>query len=92
MNYTIYLHQLHDDPWLARYVGYTSQKLEDRWKQGDGYRNQLFYKAILQYGWDAFDHKILEVGEASPEYIGEREKYWCDYYRASIEFPGGYTQ
>ena len=31
MHYTIYLHQLHNNPWLARYVGYTSQRPEDRW-------------------------------------------------------------
>ena len=92
MHYTIYLHQLRNNPWLARYVGYTSQKPEDRWQNGNGYRGQRFYEAIQLYGWDAFDHYLLEVGEGSPTYIGERERYWCDYYKASADYPGGYTQ
>lgn len=92
MNYTIYLHRLIADSSKARYVGYTSQKLEERWRNGEGYKGQFFYSAIKQYGWDAFEHRILEVGDASPEYIGEREKYWCDFFKASTQYEGGFTQ
>lgn len=92
MNYTIYLHRLIADPSKARYVGYTSQKPEERWRSGEGYKGQFFYSAIKQYGWDAFEHRILEVGDVSPEYIGEREKYWCDFFKASTQYEGGFTQ
>lgn len=92
MNYTIYLHQLITDPSKARYVGYTSQLPEERWQGGKGYEGQLFYSAIKAYGWDAFEHRILEVGDASPEYISEREKYWCEFFKASTQYKGGFTQ
>lgn len=92
MNYTIYLHQLIADPSKARYVGYTSQLPEERWQGGVGYKGQLFYSAIRAYGWDAFEHRILEVGDASPEYISEREKYWCEFFKASTQYEGGFTQ
>lgn len=43
-----------------KYVGITSQKPNRRWGcNGDGYKSQMFYKAIQKYGWDNFDHEIL---------------------------------
>lgn len=42
------------------YIGQTCQKPEYRWgKNGNGYRGQIFYKAIQKYGWDNFKHDIL---------------------------------
>ena len=41
------------------YVGITSKDVEERWKNGFGYRGQLFYKAIEKYGWDNFEHIII---------------------------------
>lgn len=92
MNYTIYLHQLRENPALARYVGFTSQDPEDRWQKGEGYRGQNFYDAIQKYGWDSFDHNILEVGEGTPSYIASREEYWCNYYKAYSSYTGGFTE
>ena len=37
----------------------TKQKPQYRWNDGNGYKTQLFYKAILKYGWDNFEHYIL---------------------------------
>jgi hypothetical protein len=51
------------------YIGQTIQKPEIRWgKCGVNYSGQrLFYRAILKYGWDNFDHEVLEIiTEASP--------------------------
>ena len=43
-----------------RYVGITKDKPVDRWgKDGNGYKTQVFGRAIEKYGWDNFEHKIL---------------------------------
>lgn len=44
-----------------RYVGVTSMKPEDRWKNGNGYpHNQYFTRAIKKYGWnEGFTHEIV---------------------------------
>lgn len=43
------------------YIGITSQPPDVRWRQGEGYRtNPEFYKDIQAFGWDNFDHIILE--------------------------------
>lgn len=43
------------------YIGVTCRKkIEWRWgKNGEGYKTQVFYKAIQKYGWDNIQHKIL---------------------------------
>lgn len=45
-----------------RYVGITSRNVNDRWRNGNGYKNQVFGYAITKYGWDSFDHIILADG------------------------------
>lgn len=42
-----------------RYVGITSLDLNNRWRNGDGYKKQVFGRAIAKYGWDNFDHVVL---------------------------------
>lgn len=43
-----------------KYFGITSRPVEERWKNGDGYRNQMvFWRAIKKYGWDNFLHEII---------------------------------
>ena len=90
-HYTIYVHYLRADPSKARYVGQTTIPVTERWRNGNGYKAQYFYEAIQEYGWDAFEHVILEVGDATPKEIGERETYWCSYYKAYDTYEGGYT-
>ncbi len=72
------------------YVGETSQKPTARWgSQGQNYRQQeCFYNAIQKYGWDNFEHIILEENIPT-ELISEREAYWAGYYHAIA--PEGYT-
>ena len=42
------------------YVGITSQKPENRWRNGKGYvNNDYFWRAINKYGWHNFSHEIL---------------------------------
>lgn len=56
--YSVYIHQNKING--KRYIGLTSMKVEQRWRLGDGYRNQLFGKAIEKYGWDNFTHIVIE--------------------------------
>lgn len=42
------------------YIGITGRKPEDRWQNGKGYKyNTHFWNAIQKYGWDGFEHVIL---------------------------------
>lgn len=51
---------VHISPSNKYYVGITSQKPNDRWRNGKGYKhNNYFYKAIQKYGWDAFQHEVV---------------------------------
>ena len=47
---------------LKVYIGQTCQKPNKRWRNGQGYINQntYFANAIKKYGWDNFEHIILE--------------------------------
>lgn len=42
------------------YIGQTTQSPQSRWNEGKGYKGQrAFYRDILKYGWDNFDHDII---------------------------------
>ena len=57
-NYVVYAHINKTNRKI--YIGITSQKPENRWRNGDGYKGCVhFYNAILKYGWDGFDHEIF---------------------------------
>lgn len=56
-NYCVYVHT---SPSGKKYVGQTCQKPEQRWKNGNGYLNNVYFtRAILKYGWDNFEHEII---------------------------------
>ncbi len=43
-----------------KYCGQTSQKVERRWANGQGYKKcPLVYKAIIKYGWDNVKKEII---------------------------------
>lgn len=43
------------------YIGQTCQKPENRWGNGLNYKPcTLFYRAIMKYGWDGFEHTVVE--------------------------------
>ena len=64
-----------------KYIGITSQKPENRWRGGHGYRGKQrkFYLAILKYGWDNFDHVViasnLSMDEACEMEVALIKKY-----------------
>lgn len=63
-NYKLYIHKF---PNGKVYVGITSQDVDERWRHGEGYKNQLVYRAILKYGWDAISHQVLLSGMTKEE-------------------------
>lgn len=67
------------------YIGQTCQTLSQRWRKGEGYKNSTyFYHAIQKYGWDNFEHTILECGLNENE-VDERERYWIKYFHSTDE-------
>lgn len=62
------------------YVGQTCQNINNRWKSGNGYKKQeKFWKAIEEYGWDNFEHIILEENLSENE-VDKKEQYWITFY------------
>ena len=63
------------------YVGQTIQAPEKRWANGKGYiESTYFYNAIQKYGWNNFEHIILEEGLFTLEELNNKEKYWISFY------------
>lgn len=90
MNNLIYLHRNLINNKV--YIGKT-KNIEDpniRWANGKGYSRQPFYKDILEYGWENFEHIILETNIPN-ELIVERENYWINFYDA-MNPDKGYNQ
>lgn len=56
-NFTVYMHI---SPSGKRYIGMTSMLPEKRWRNGEGYKNQVFFRAIQKYGWNNFEHVIVK--------------------------------
>ena len=54
--YKVYIHIT---PNKKMYIGITKNNLNRRWMQGLGYRTQIFYRAILKYGWNNIQHILL---------------------------------
>ena len=51
-----------------KYIGITSQKPQNRWRNGNGYKNnEHFFRAIQKYGWHNFSHEILYVDLSQEE-------------------------
>ena len=73
-----------------RYVGLTKQKLKKRWQNGFGYNvgtQPVFGAAIAKYGWNNFEHIILEDNIETLDEANAREKYWIAYYHTWVHDP-----
>lgn len=72
-----------------RYIGLTKDT-QKRWRNGYGYKNnhhKVFAAAIEKYGWDSFEHIILEDNISTLEEANNREKYWIAYFHTYIGDP-----
>lgn len=84
----IYMHENKENH--KKYIGQTCQKLKDRWHNGLGYVNcKRFYSAIQCYGWDNFNHIVLEEVETQEE-ANEREQYYIKFYN-TMDIDFGYN-
>lgn len=104
MGYSVYKHTF---PNGKVYIGITCQKPEDRWDKGKGYLGQpRMARAIVEYGWDNIEHKVLfdELTEEEAkqleaslisEYNSNNIKYGYNVSASGIsckEDPGGRVQ
>ena len=79
--YCVYMHTA---PNGKRYIGITCcQPRNRRWQNGYGYVTQpRFYNAIKKYGWDNFEHTILE-DDLTAEEAGEKEQEYISQYQTT---------
>ena len=79
--YIVYLHK--NKITKKVYIGQTKDTLERRSRGGSGYQGcPHFYHAIQEYGWENFEHLILDEGLTSKQ-ADEREKYWIAVFDAT---------
>lgn len=86
--YTVYMHTCKTTQ--KRYVGITCQQPWTRRFNGDGsgYKNCVhFYRAILKYGWDDFDHQVLETCETEKEAM-RLERHYIKLYQTNDDTYG----
>lgn len=65
------------------YIGQTTLNPARRWgAHGEGYKGCiLFYNAIQKYGWENFEHIILEQNIPQSK-LNEREQFWIKQYKS----------
>lgn len=86
-NYKIYMHKNKINNKI--YIGQTKQSLNSRFKNGNGYQScPLFFRAIEKYGWENFEHIVLEENISSLEIANEREQYWIAFYETTNKNKG----
>lgn len=76
--YTIYYHK---SPENKYYIGQTCQDIQKRWRNGHGYKSIKFSSAIKKYGWDNFEHGILEENIPQDK-VDEREAYYIKIFNS----------
>ena len=80
MSYTVYKHTA---PNGKVYIGITSNKLNVRWRNGDGYKqNKHFYSAILKCGWENMKHEVLFSG-LTKETAAQKEMELIAQYKSN---------
>lgn len=89
-----YIVYMHISPSQKKYIGITCRKPSERWGKGTGYFsyskkqfNKYFIRAIKKYGWDNFQHIILEK-DLTEEEAREKEKFYIQLYDT---FHNGYN-
>ncbi len=74
------------------YIGQTKQSPTTRWANGSKYkphinsRNTVFWLAIKKYGWNNFEHTIIEKDIKDQATANEREIFWIRYFNSYVGF------
>jgi len=83
-NYKVYVHTNKINN--KKYVGITKQPVKRRWQSGNGYHNRgktnYFWNAIQKYGWNNFEHTILEEHLTHKE-ANEKERYYIALFNSN---------
>ena len=80
MSFIVYKHT---SPSNKVYIGITKQNPIKRWRGGKGYiNNTYFFRAILKYGWNNFQHEIL-YSELSEKEAKQIEICLIAYYNST---------
>ena len=88
-NYIVYRHT---SPSGKVYIGITSRKPKQRWRNGNGYKDSpKFYNAIKKYGWDNFNREILfyDLNEITAKLIEEDLIYYYKNFNLSYNISNG---
>jgi group I intron endonuclease len=87
-NYIVYEHKNKINN--KRYIGITCRSVQKRWQNGKGYiANEHFYRAIIKYGWEEFEHNILFCFFSKKE-AEEKEIYLIKKYKSN-DYNFGYN-
>lgn len=78
-NFTLYMHKNKVNKKV--YIGVTCQEVKDRWRKGKVY-NKAFKADIEQYGWDNFEHLIIETGLSQQDALA-KEKELVEQYNSN---------
>lgn len=81
-NYVVYVHINKFNG--KKYVGLTKhgEDPNKRWRNGTHYEGTYFGRAINKYGWDNFEHIILE-NNLTLEQANQKEKYYIKLYNSN---------
>lgn len=79
-NYKIYKFTFSDG---KVYIGQTGQELEERWKNGEGYKGQDVYVPIILDGWDNVQKEILHTN-LTIEQANKLEKFYIKKYNSHL--------
>lgn len=84
--YTVYMHVNKVNG--KRYVGITNQEPKYRWRSNGGgyFRSPHFWAAIQKYGWDNFEHIILETGLDRASACEHEKRYISEYNTRDKQF------
>lgn len=63
------------------YIGQTKNSVEERWKNGEGYKGQEVYIPIVLEGWDNIKKEILHTN-LSAEQADKLEKYYIKKFNS----------
>ena len=86
MAYTVYMHVNKTNG--KRYIGITCQSNpKRRWAKGEGYKQQKrFYNAIKRYGFNGFEHLILEEGLTKEQAEAKEQEYISNYKSNDLRY------
>lgn len=82
-NWLLYKHTTPDG---RIYFGITCNDLEVRFANGNGYKNTLFFSAIVEFGWRNITHEIVKSGMNKKQAMREEFDYIQKFKTYDIKY------